>query len=211
MAETADIEAGRTRGRPELGRFPPVRVDRTIRDGEELRLGPLYMRAILTPGHTRGCTSWLLNTPAKKVLFACSLTVAGQDLISDPTYPRAAADFRQTFRKLRSVKADVFLNFHPDFFALDRKRAEQLAGKSDAFVDPYELGQQIVRAEHGFEEELEKVSGRARRRSGEPNRKPHPKIFFVRSAGVVGAGDAVAGLCNGRTPISRGMHAPIAR
>jgi metallo-beta-lactamase class B len=142
-----------------------VRVDRTIRDGEELRLGPLYMRAILTPGHTRGCTSWLLNTPAKKVLFACSLTVAGQDLISDPTYPRAAADFRQTFRKLRSVKADVFLNFHPDFFALDRKRAEQLAGKSDAFVDPYELGQQIVRAEHGFEEELksQRASKKAKR------------------------------------------------
>jgi metallo-beta-lactamase class B len=34
--------------------FPPARVDRTLRDGEEVRLGNLMVKAIATPGHTLG-------------------------------------------------------------------------------------------------------------------------------------------------------------
>ena len=153
-AEKSDLESGYVRGRPELDHFPPVRVDRIIRDGDELRLGTTHLRAVLTPGHTRGCTSWLLTTTNHTVLFACSLTVAGQNLIDDPTYPAAAADFRRTFRKLRPIKADIFLNFHPDFFDLDEKRARQLAGKEDAFIDSSETARQVDRAERGFAEEL---------------------------------------------------------
>lgn len=153
-AEKRDLESGSTRGRPELDHFPPVRIDRAIRDGEELRLGDIQLRAVLTPGHTRGCTSWLLTSPKSSVLFACSLTVAGQNLIDDPTYPAAAADFRRTFQKLRAIKADTFLNFHPDFFDLDEKRARQLSGNEDAFIDSSELARQVRRAEQGFAEEL---------------------------------------------------------
>lgn len=149
-----DLEAGKTVYRPELDGFPPVEVDRLIRDGEVLRLGPVALTAHLTPGHTRGATSWSTRTAGRSVLFATSLTVAGQKLIGDRSYPGAAGDFRRTYAKLRRLQADVFLNFHPEFFELGRKRAAQLGGKADAFVDPGELGRQLDRAEKAFEAEL---------------------------------------------------------
>lgn len=159
-----DLLAGRTLSRPELGGFPAVRVDRVVRDGETLRLGGIALTALVTPGHTRGATSWLLATGGKRVLFATSLTVAGQKLLGDPAYPRAAADFRRSFARLRMVKADVFLNFHPEFFAMAEKRARQLKGEAEAFVDPGELARQLDRAELGFTTELADQQARAKAR-----------------------------------------------
>lgn len=148
------LEAGRTAGRPDLDGFPGVSVDREIEDGEMIRLGAIRLTAMLTPGHTPGCTSWLLRGAERSILFACSLTVAGQNLVDDPAYPQAAADFRRTFARLRNSEADVFVNFHPDFFDLETKRARQLAGDAFAFVDAAELSRQVDRAERMFEEEL---------------------------------------------------------
>lgn len=158
--DRADLEAGETAGRPELDPFPAVAVDRVVADGETLRVGDAALTAYLTPGHTRGCTSWLLESGGRRILFACSLTVAGQNLIDDPAYPAAAEDFRRTFARLREIEADVFLNFHPGFFGLDAKRAAQRAGDADAFVDPGELARQVDRAERMFEEELERQRAR---------------------------------------------------
>lgn len=148
--EQADLLAGRTIGRPALAAFPPVKVDRIVHDGDRLVLGPITLTAYLTPGHTRGGVSWLTTTAGKRVLFATSLTVAGQRLIGDPTYPGAAQDFIATFARLRKLKADVFLNFHPDFFDLKARRAAQLKGNANAFADPAELGRQLDRAERDF-------------------------------------------------------------
>ncbi|MBY0521342.1 MAG: subclass B3 metallo-beta-lactamase [Sphingomonas sp.] len=152
--EKTDLVAGRTIGRSTLARFPAVAVDRIIRDGDRVVLGPIVLTAIASPGHTRGGVSWLAATAGKSVLFATSLTVAGQPLVGDRDYPGAAADFASTFTKLRRLRADVFLNFHPDNFDLAGKRRAQQAGRADAFVDPGELGRQIDRAEQAFRKEL---------------------------------------------------------
>jgi metallo-beta-lactamase class B len=152
--EKADLEAGRTLGRPELEGFPAVKVDRVIGDGDQVRLGPVVLTAILTPGHTTGATSWTTMAGGKRVIFASSITVAGQRLAGNPAYPTAAADFRRTFAKLRNTRADVFLNFHAEGFGMEAKRARQLAGEADAFVDPGELARQVDAAERGFEIEL---------------------------------------------------------
>ena len=152
--EKIDLAAGRTVDRPELATFAPVTVDRIVRDGELIRLGSIMMKAHMTPGHTRGGVSWTTMSAGKRVLFATSLTVAGQKLVGDTRYPTAAADFRTAFRKLRLLKADVFLNFHPEFFDMATKRAQQTAGNSNAFVDPGELGRQVDRAEENFKVDL---------------------------------------------------------
>ncbi|MFC3077016.1 subclass B3 metallo-beta-lactamase [Phenylobacterium terrae] len=157
--DRADLEAGRSIGRPELDGFPAVKVDRVVKDGETLRLGRTVLTAHLTPGHTRGCTSWSLAAPTGTVLFACSLTVAGQKLTGDPAYPEAAADFRRSFAKLRSLRADYFLNFHPEFFDLEGKRARLSQGAADPFRDPAELHRQVERAERLFEKELAAQTG----------------------------------------------------
>lgn len=148
------LEAGRSAGRPELGSWPAVKVDRVVADHGVLRLGDIALSANLTPGHTKGCTSWSIQAAGKNVLFACSLTVAGQKLTGDRYYPTAVADFRRTFARLRTMKADVFLNFHPGIFDMEGKRARQIEGNANAFVDPGELARQVVRAERAFRDEL---------------------------------------------------------
>jgi metallo-beta-lactamase class B len=148
--ETVDLAAGSTVGRPELARFPRVRVDRIVGNGGVVRTGGVVLTAIASPGHTRGGVSWVMTTAGKRVLFATSLTVAGQKLVGDPVYPASAADFRLTFERLRTMKVDVFLNFHPDFFHMEEKRARQIAGDANAFVDPAEMNRQLDDAEAAF-------------------------------------------------------------
>lgn len=152
--QRADLANGKTLGRPQLAGFPPVRIDRYVKDGDRLTLGSIVLTVIHSPGHTRGGVSWAMTTAGKRVIFATSLTVAGQNLINDAVYPRAAADFRATFARLKRERADIFVNFHPDFFNLAEKRAAQRRGKADAFVDPAELRRQIDIAEKAFEQEL---------------------------------------------------------
>ncbi len=53
-----ELETGRSAYRDDLWPSPPVAVDQVIRDGERLRIGETTLTAHLTPGHTKGCTSW---------------------------------------------------------------------------------------------------------------------------------------------------------
>ena len=39
-------------------RWKPCPVDRVLEDGDEVKLGGMTLVARLTPGHTRGCTTW---------------------------------------------------------------------------------------------------------------------------------------------------------
>lgn len=154
-----DLEAGRTGGRPDLEGFPPVKVDRVIGQGEHIRLGAIDLVTLMTPGHTKGCTSWMYRVTAQgqplDMLFACSLTVAGQDLTGrNPAYPGVAEDFPRTFALLRTLTVDIFLNFHPGAFDMEGKRKRLEGGNPLAFVDPGELGRRVDAAEAQFEKEL---------------------------------------------------------
>lgn len=163
-ADKPDLEAGKTLSRPELTAFPAVKVDQMVDDGGRITLGPIVLTAILTPGHTAGSTSWTTVAAGKQVLFASSISVAGEKLVANPDYPNVVSDFRKTFSRLRTAKADVFLNFHAEGFGLDRKRAAQLAGNVDAFVDPGETRRQIDASEEDFNTELAEQIAQAKSR-----------------------------------------------
>ena len=45
-------------------RYPPVKVDRVLHDGDEVRLGGTVLVAHRTAGHTRGCTTWTMRVIA---------------------------------------------------------------------------------------------------------------------------------------------------
>jgi metallo-beta-lactamase class B len=154
--EDGDIGHGPSGGM----KFPPVRVDRVVRDGARVRLGNIEMVAHLTPGHSPGCTSWSMkvragNAPPKAAFFHCSATVAGQSLVPE-AYPGMVNAFRQTFKKLKAQKADIFLGNHNNFFDLEEKRARQLAGDDAAFVNPGELAEFNATLETAFERQLKK-------------------------------------------------------
>jgi metallo-beta-lactamase class B len=138
---------------------PPVKVDRILRDGDTLTLGGVTLKANLTPGHTRGCTSWGLmvrdqGKPHEALIF-CSATVAANRLVGPPQYEGIVADYRKTFAKTKTMKVDVFLAPHPEFFDLAGKRAKQKAGAAaNPFIDPGAFQPFMARLEAAFERDL---------------------------------------------------------
>lgn len=158
-ADTPILEAGDVFYGPSIGiKFPPVRVDKVIEDGETLSIGGAVLTAHLTPGHTPGCTSWTLpvtgaDGAAHTVFLHCSSTVAGQKLVPE-SYPGMVASYRATFDKVRTLEADIFLANHDSFFDLAGKRARLAAGDATAFVNAGELQAFNTAMEAAFETQL---------------------------------------------------------
>lgn len=152
------------------GSFPAIAVDREIGEGETLALGGVVLTAHMTPGHTRGCTSWTMTVDDKgvprTVIFFGSTSIAGNVLVGNQAYPGIADDYRLSFKRLKAIKADVFLVNHPELADMDAKRAAQAAGKPDAFVDSRALPAFIKTSEAGFNDELAKASRKAAGRKG---------------------------------------------
>lgn len=141
---------------------PPVKVDRTIADGESLSLGGVTLTARLSPGHTKGCTTWAMNSGELEILFFCSGTVAANSLVNPPQYEGIVEDYRATFAKAKTWTPDVFLANHPGFFDMEERRARQKAGAQDAFVDRGAFGVHLAALEAAFEKALAEQSAKSR-------------------------------------------------
>lgn len=163
-ADRTALETGVPPGETSYGviRFPAVRVDRAVRDGEQVALGGVTLTAIATPGHTPGDTSWLLSVRDPRVadgrpldvLFMGSITVGGNRLIGNRRYPGIVADFRRSFARLERVHADVVLPMHPEIADVLGRAGRARAGERDAFVAPGLLGGIVRTSRAAFEKEL---------------------------------------------------------
>ena len=135
--------------------YEPVKPDRSITDGESVELGSVRLTAHLTPGHTKGCTSWSMrvNEAGKDydVLFLCGLTASLYKLTNNDKNPNIVEDERDTLRKLHGMHADVMLASHGFYFDLAGKASRQKAGTPNPFVDPDELGRHVTEMEKDFE------------------------------------------------------------
>lgn len=138
--------------------FPAVQVNRVIADRGTVSLGGVTLTAHLTPGHTKGCTTWSMPVSANgktyQVVFYCSTTVAGNQLVGNRKYPGIVADYERSFALLRNLPCDVFLGPHPEFFHMDEKEEELEAGNRNAFVDSTELRRFVAASEEDFKIEL---------------------------------------------------------
>ncbi len=163
------LENGRNQGDNNYGVMPfdPIPVDEVIRDGQTVRLGEVELTAHLTPGHTRGCTSWSMTvddhgTP-RQVLFLCSITVAGNTLVGNRTYPGIADDYRATFAKLAAMRADIVLTSHPEMSDVLERAARRDAGEAGAFVEPTLLPALVKDFSAAFEKALKEQEAAKRR------------------------------------------------
>ncbi len=142
-------------------RFDPPRVDRVFQDGTVVRLGPIELTANVTPGHTRGCTSWSFPVrDGERLLRAvsiCSLTLFPFVPLEREAYPGINEDWRGSFRTLRELDADIFLASHTNWARLHRKRARQLAEGSGIapFIDPEGYLDFIRRSEQVYLDRVE--------------------------------------------------------
>ncbi len=161
------LENGRNQGDNNYGvqPFDPVGVDQVIGDGERIRLGEVELTAHLTPGHTRGCTSWSMTveergTP-REVLFLCSISVAGNTLVGNRAYPGIAADYRASFAKLARMRADIVLSSHPSVAEVLEREQQRANGDADAFLAPTLLPTLVENFRAEFEASLAKAQTRA--------------------------------------------------
>ena len=166
MVSEADAEALARGGKndPNFGdrfSFDPVTVDRKLQDNEMVQLGDVTMTARLTPGHTKGCTTWTMtvNEGSKSydVVFIGSTTVPGYKLIDNAGYPNIVSDYEASFRLLKLMSCDVFLAPHGSFFDLHEKRKRLDAGApQNPFVNKNEFKRWIEGSERNFRTELKR-------------------------------------------------------
>lgn len=140
--------------------FKPVKVDKTIMDGEVIELGAIRLTVIDTPGHTAGSSSYAMsvreNGREYKVVIANMGTInQGKKLVVDPTYPGVAEDFAKTFERQKAMQVDVWVAAHGSQYGLhDKYRAGQ-AYSPDTFVDPEGFLAAVKRLESLYLEQLE--------------------------------------------------------
>jgi metallo-beta-lactamase class B len=141
--------------------FAPVKVDRALHDGDEVKLGGATLTARLTPGHTRGCTTWTMkvNDGAKQrdvVIVGSPNVNPGYKLVGNTVYPRITEDYEKTFRVLKSLPVDYFLGAHGSYFGLEEKFVKLKAGSGEAFIDPAGYKSYVADREEAFLKELKK-------------------------------------------------------
>ncbi|WP_263384856.1 subclass B3 metallo-beta-lactamase [Granulicella arctica] len=141
--------------------YTPAKVDRTLHDGDEVKLGGSILTAHLTPGHTKGCTTWTMRiTEASRtynvVIIGSTGINPGYKLLGDPKYPQMSADYARTFRTLKSLPCDIFLGAHGSYFALNEKFAQIRQGSANPFVDPQGYASFVEDHEQAYRRELAK-------------------------------------------------------
>jgi metallo-beta-lactamase class B len=136
MAMEQDVPALKTMKAPSGKPHP---IDRVLKDGEQVTLGGTTLTAHLTPGHTRGCTTWTTRITeggrSYDVLIACGGLQEDARLINNKNYPEIAEDFARSIKTYKTLPADVFLAAHSWFFDLAGKY-KRLGGATNPYIDP---------------------------------------------------------------------------
>jgi len=130
MAMAEDVPA--LRGMKPGGKEHPI--DRILHDGEEVTLGGTTLVAHLTPGHTRGCTTWTMKAQeggrTYDVMFGCSLRPTGV------LTPALVDEFTRSFKLVHALPCDVQLGDHGAQYNMQEKYAKLQKGGPNPFIDP---------------------------------------------------------------------------
>jgi metallo-beta-lactamase class B len=141
--------------------YPATKVDRVLHDGDEVKLGGATLVAHLTPGHTKGCTTWTMKVEdAGKtydvVIIGSPNVNDGYKLVGNSLYPEIASDYERTFRVLKSLPVDIFLGAHGSYFDLQTKYPRMKEGGVTSFIDPAGYKRYVADREEAFRTELAK-------------------------------------------------------
>ena len=140
---------------------PPVKVDRVLRDGDTVRLGEVVLTAHLTPGHTRGSTTWTTtlvdNDKAYVIAFpdGCGFNPGYRVSNRNPSYPDMEGDYRRTLHTLEMLRPDIWGGHHTEYFDLVGKRERAKREGVAAWVDPEGYRRFVAGKRAAFEKEVE--------------------------------------------------------
>lgn len=141
--------------------YPATKVDRVLHDNDQVRLGGTVLTAHLTPGHTKGCTTWTMDLieggKTYKVVIVGGVNVNnGFKLVANTAYPQIAQDYRKTFATLKSLPCDVFLGAHGDYYGMEAKYPRLAKEGIGAFVDPTGYKNFVADREQAFQREWDR-------------------------------------------------------
>jgi metallo-beta-lactamase class B len=145
--------------------FPPIDPDRVIRDGDTIQLADQVMIAHVTPGHTKGNTTWTTKIKdgarTYNVVFVGSQSSLDYKFAGQESYPGIAADFEKSFAVLKSLPCDIFLASHGWFFHFGKKHERFMHGDTNAFVDPDGYREYLSESEKDFLQKMERQKKQA--------------------------------------------------
>jgi metallo-beta-lactamase class B len=148
------------------GGWKAVKVDHVIKDGEKIRFGNATITALLTPGHTLGCTTYVMDVTdnGKKynvVIIGSPNVNPGYKLVNNSDYPGMSQDFARTFKVLKSLKPDIYLGAHGNYYRMEDKYAKLKPGAANPFVDPEGYKAYVAEKEQAYLTELAKQKAAA--------------------------------------------------
>jgi metallo-beta-lactamase class B len=140
-------------------RWTPTAVTRVLKDGDKVTLGGVTLTARHTPGHTPGCTTWLMRVKdAGKnhdVVVVCSPNVnPGVLLVDNKEYPEIAADFETSFQFWKTIPCDIPLGAHGNYYGMADKYQRLASKGANPFVDPAGYKAFIEEREQAFRKRL---------------------------------------------------------
>jgi metallo-beta-lactamase class B len=147
--------------------YPPTKVDRVLHDKEEVKLGGTTLVARLTPGHTKGCTTWTMKVKEggktyDVVIIGSPNVNPGYKLVGNELYPKIAEDYERMFRVLSALPCDIFLGAHGAYFGMADKVPNMKSGAASPFIDPEGYKKFVALKEQEFRKELEKQTAAAK-------------------------------------------------
>jgi metallo-beta-lactamase class B len=141
--------------------WTPVKVDRVLHDGTEIALGGITLTAHKTPGHTRGCTTWTTRILNRDVVIVGSVSLTSEYRLTDSSkYPGVVADFQHSFEVLRSLRCDVFLGAHGNYYNMEEKYRKLMQGGPNPFIDERGYQAFVAESEVAFKNALRKERSR---------------------------------------------------
>jgi metallo-beta-lactamase class B len=136
-------------------------IDRMLHDGDKVTLGGSTLVAHLTPGHTKGCTTWTMTVDeggkTYNVAIIGSMGVnPGTRLVNNSNNPTIVEEYLQGFRAMHSLSVDVPLGSHPGMYNMAEKYAKLKTGAAqNPYIDPQGYKAEIDLVEATFKAVLE--------------------------------------------------------
>lgn len=129
------------------------KVDEIISDQQVVRLGEIALTAHLTPGHTKGCTTWTTTVEEDghqyDLVLLCGFRMdQNSPLVGNPKYPEMPQAYAYSFAVAKTLPVDIFLGAHGYWFNL-KDKIERL--KANPEINPFINPEEYFRIVEGWE------------------------------------------------------------
>ena len=112
-AEVPSLVSGHDMGPNETWGHEPVQIGRVIKSGEEIHLGGSTVKAIWTPGHTLGATTYFITTEEDGETHQVVFGGPPGAVTGDPRYDTRPEDAFASYAALREMNPDIQITGHP--------------------------------------------------------------------------------------------------